>query len=145
MVFSMSKRAYTMDLNGQFQKGGIKFTLFNRDVLSNKIVNILFTVSNANSRLGTRWFEPTFGGSLEQFLWEPVDEGVANNIKTLIHTHILRWLPEIDLKFNDIDIFPDPYNQCYKIDLYWKDKRVSELGQTSFKVYTHSNLDVIGK
>lgn len=141
----MGKRAYTFDLNGQYQKGSIKFTLANNDVLSNKIINILFTMSNATTRLGTRWFEPTFGGSLEQFLFEPVDGSIANNIKTLIHTNILRWIPEIDLKFGDIDVEPDVYNQCYKIDLYWKDKRVSELGQTSFRVYTNSNLDVVGR
>ena len=134
---------YSYDLNGQYEKGNLKFPLYNDDVMNNKIINILFTASNATTPLGTRWFEPSFGGDLEHFLFEPISDEVANNIRMVIYNNIGRWIDEIDLKFGDIDVVPDYDNSLYKIDLYWKNKNTNTLGQTSIKVHTNSNLTLV--
>lgn len=139
----MASNVYIYDLNSQYQKDSSRLVLYNNDVISNKITNVLLTSSNAFTRLGSRMFEPTFGGNLEFFLFEPMAETVADNIKMMLYTNITKWVEEIDLKFGDIDVAADYDLECYDIALYWKNKNTSQLGETKMKVFIHSNIDII--
>jgi len=73
-----------------------------REIKSN-LVHLLLT------RKGSRYFLPDFGTNLYQYIFEPLDEIVKNNIENEINDAVNKYIP--NLKINKITItqfFDDP-------------------------------------
>ena len=66
------------------------------------IINLFKTIP------GERLGQPTFGSSLHQILFEPLNEDFSEIIETAVRESLNKWLPYINIK--NIDIIQPDYN-----------------------------------
>lgn len=88
----------------------------NLDAIKNSLRNILRT------RKLERRMIPTFGASLEQVLFEPIDETTAKMIGSILYDELLMWEPRI--KLINIEIIARPDDLQYKINIEYEIKSV---------------------
>jgi len=96
----------------------------NINAIKNSIRNILQT------RKMERRMLPEFGASLEQLLFEPIDESTAKKIGTLMIEEVEFWDPRVHIE--NIDVIADEDNFRYDINMMY-----------SIRLSTNSNNDVI--
>ena len=68
-------------------------------------------------RIGEEILEPTFGNDLYMYLYEPMNNNVANKIIKTIYQMIEQWEPRISII--DIPIIADEENQTYYIKIVY--------------------------
>lgn len=84
----------------------------NLDAIKNALRNILRT-----KKLERRMI-PTFGASLEQVLFEPIDETTAKMIGSILYDELLMWEPRI--KLINIEVIARPDDLQYKINIEYE-------------------------
>lgn len=100
-----------------------KSRLTNADAVFQSIVNILRT------KKGSRIFFGAFGSSLEDILFDPMDDEVAFSIIVEVIDCIRRWEPRAILVTNMCKVTPDYDNHVYWTHLAFK---IEGLGETVF-------------
>jgi phage baseplate assembly protein W len=100
-------RKQTYGINFPFKNGNngdfLNLTDIPEKEIKANLVHLLLT------RKGSRYFLPDFGTNIYQYIFEPLDEIVKNNIETEINEAVNKYIP--NLKINKIIItqfFDDP-------------------------------------
>lgn len=93
--YSPTNIALVTDLNSIYQSIG----------------NILSTPKN------TRLFRPEFGSSIENLLFEPMDEETVASLYDTIILAIQRWEPRVTLDYSKSNITPDYDKHVYYVEL----------------------------
>jgi len=86
-----------------------KFT--EENAIKQSLINILST------KKGDRRMYPTFGASLEEFLFEPMDKQTADRIGNTILEEIVFW--DDRLVVEQIHVNANHDNQQYEINIYY--------------------------
>ena len=81
----------TFEKSGNNQLCGVKMVSQLEDIQES--LTILFS-----TRLNERVMRPQYGGSLEELLFEPINESLVTYVKDLITNSILYYEPRIDLE-----------------------------------------------
>lgn len=91
-----------------------KKLLMNNDESSVKrsIRNILLT------RRSERFFNPEFGGGLDQFLFENISPVTTDLIKDAVRDNVERFEPRV--RVIDVLVVPNEFNNSYEITLYFE-------------------------
>jgi uncharacterized protein len=82
------------------------------EAIKNSIRNILTT------RKMERRMLPEFGASLEQILFEPMDDVTAKRIGEVILNELKTWEPRISL--TDVNVTSDIENLCYFVTINYE-------------------------
>lgn len=93
--YSPTSVALVTDLNSIYQSIG----------------NILSTPQN------TRLFRPDFGSSIENLLFEPMDEETVASLYDTIILAIQKWEPRVSLDYAKSNITPDYDKHVYYVEL----------------------------
>lgn len=93
--YSPTNIALVTDLNSIYQSIG----------------NILSTPQN------TRLFRPEFGSSIENLLFEPMDEETVSSLYDTIILAIQKWEPRVSLDYAKSNITPDYDKHVYYVEL----------------------------
>jgi len=96
------------------------------DSIYQSIGNILATPRN------TRLFLPEFGSSLEDLLFEPMDEETVSSLYDAIVLAIQQWEPRVTLDYAKSSITPDYDKHQYFVSLTFT---VRGLSDTNFYTY----------
>jgi len=91
------------------------------------ITNILTT------RGGERLFLPEFGASLEELLFELIDDITTYRIYDLVVRSITFWEPRIFVVRNQTFVSPDPQHHMYHITLTFTIKGLSNTQMFEYK------------
>ena len=83
------------------------------DSLNNQILNLL------NTDVGERIFEPEFGSYLQYYLFEPMNETTAFNIKMWVYKALSRWLPFISFVFDKTTVLANELEQRYDVTIVY--------------------------
>jgi len=97
------------------------------DSIYQSIGNILSTPKN------TRLFRPEFGSSIENLLFEPMDDETVASLYDTIILAIQQWEPRVILDYSKSNITPDYDKHVYYVELTF---RVRGLTDTTFYTYT---------
>lgn len=81
------------------------------EAVKNAIRNVLLT------RKMERRMLPEFGASLEQLLFEPIDETTAKRIGKIIIEELTFWEPRVTV--SQVSVIPDEDNMRYDITLFY--------------------------
>lgn len=91
----------------------------NREAIKNSIYNIFST------KKGEMILNPTFGSSLDMFLFEKVTHIMGKKIGETIYSTIKNYEPRIVL--NRVDVYPKPDENLYRIVIVYRYLELSEL------------------
>lgn len=69
-------------------------------------------------RVKSKWFRPQIGGFLDQYLFDPLDETTAENLRSEIN-NILQEGLEPRVKIESVEVIPDQANQDYFVEIYY--------------------------
>ena len=83
------------------------------DSLNSQILNLL------NTDVGERIFEPEFGSYLQRYLFEPMTEITAFNIKLWIYKALSRWLPFINFVFDKTTVIANELERLYEVTIVY--------------------------
>jgi uncharacterized protein len=97
------------------------------DSIYQSIGNILSTPKN------TRLFRPDFGASIENLLFEPMDEETVSSLYDTIILAIQQWEPRVILDYSKSGITPDYDKHIYYVNLTFQ---VRGLTNTTFYKYS---------
>lgn len=81
-------------------------TLYDIDAVKQSIITILKT------NKGERLFRPSFGSNLEDLLWRPMSEVVADDIKSEIIANVLQ---DYRATITELGVTADYINNCYNV------------------------------
>lgn len=98
----------------------------NLDSIYQSIGNILGTPRN------TRLFLPEFGSTLEDLLFEPMDEETVSSLYDAIVLAIQEWEPRVTLDYGKSSITPNYEQHTYSVSLTFTVKGLSD---TTFYTY----------
>lgn len=87
----------------EFGPGGAEVALVSDVEDIHQSLAILFA-----TRRGERPMQETFGCSLDELLFEEIDQSLVNRIHSMIHDAILQHETRIELQ--DLDVTPDPHD-----------------------------------
>jgi len=126
-----------VDLHLDFSLGKI-FGEFNQATTSDIRVDLDYeAIRNSirnifNTKKGQKILSPEFGASLDQFLFERVDQFYGN----LIGNEILRNLTEFEprITVNKVSVLPIPDDNTYKIWLAYTVIKINKKNEISFSV-----------
>ena len=79
--------------------------VYNEQAVMNSLLNILRT------HKGTRPFRRGFGGSLEEMLWDPLDDITAKRIRLHLQQNVLALEPRISVQL--LEVIPDHDQDAY--------------------------------
>lgn len=83
-------------------------TLYDLDAVKQSIITLMKT------HKGERLFRPKFGTELENYLWQPISDSVASDIKG----EIMRAVGmDYRANINGLEVEPDNVNNCYNVKL----------------------------
>lgn len=88
----------------------------NNNAIKNSLRNILLTKKMERRML------PEFGSSLEQLLFEPIDNDTAKRIGSIILDEIDYWEPRINIL--NIEVIADEEKSSYEINIVYDIKTV---------------------
>lgn len=88
----------------------------NNNAIKNSLRNILLTKKMERRML------PEFGSSLEQLLFEPIDNDTAKRIGSIILDEIDYWEPRINIL--NIEVIADEEKNSYEINIVYDIKTV---------------------
>jgi phage baseplate assembly protein W len=91
----------------------------NREAIKNSIYNIFST------KKGEMILNPTFGSSLDMFLFEKVTPIMGKKIGDTIYSTIKQYEPRIVL--NRVDVYPRPDENLYRINIVYRYLELTEL------------------
>lgn len=97
------------DVNIDLGTGSSYELVYNEEAVMKSLLNILRT------RKGTRPFRRTFGGSLEEMLWDPLDDITAKRIKLRLTQDIAKEEPRISIQ--QIEVIPDHNLDAYYVNI----------------------------
>lgn len=100
--------------------------IFNEQALLESVMNILQTEP------GDRVMNPTFGCSLEQYLFNPIDEITALYIQKEIETAILQFEERVDQL--NISVIPNEEENTFNIAVVFNMKVVNTIKQLIFQL-----------
>lgn len=103
---------------------------YDENAIRNSLRNIFST------RKGQIILNPEFGSSLEQFLFESIDDFNANIIGNTILQNISEFEPRIEVI--NIRITPKPDENMYKITLFYRYLNFQEIRNLNFSFLTNS-------
>lgn len=92
------------------------------DSINQQILNLLGIIPSEIP------FEPTYGSSLQSYLFEPVDPTTAFNIKILIFRAIERWLPFIAMIPSESSVLADNKQEGYIVTISYAIKGTDQTG-----------------
>lgn len=102
------------DIDSKFQEGISPSELLKGvNAVKNMILNLIKTTAQNDTSLGERPYENTYGCDLERYLFAPLDEITALNIRDSLYDSITAFLPDLFVTQNSIMVVPD-----YSQDLY---------------------------
>lgn len=126
-------RKYTdLDNKLRIKPDGNVVVLRGSDVIKQSIKTILSTLP------GERVMLPNFGGSIRDFLFEPMDPETAEDIKDRIETSLEDEEPRISVK--RVQVIPDYSNQLYRISVQYRNNISNERDEFTGVVRTLSDL-----
>jgi len=108
------------DINSEFKKDIKTNDLvkdYDKDAIRNSVRNILMT------KKMERRMMPQFGASLEQLLFEPIDNFTAKKIGSIIIEEITYWEPRISI--SNVTVQSNIDDMMYQIKLEYNIKTVS--------------------
>lgn len=83
------------DIDSEFMEGQSNSELLrSKEALNNMIKNLFETSSQIGDSLGERPYENTYGCNLTRYLFEPLDDATALEIKDVLYEAITTFLPE---------------------------------------------------
>lgn len=91
----------------------------NKEAIKNSLYNIFST------KKGDMILNPTFGSSLDMFLFEKITPIMGQKIGDTIYSTIKQYEPRIIL--NRVDVYPKPDENLYKVNIYYRYLGLSEL------------------
>jgi phage baseplate assembly protein W len=103
---------------------------YDENAIRNSLRNIFST------RKGQIILNPEFGSSLEQFLFESVDDFNANIIGNTILQNISEFEPRIEVI--NVRIMPKPDENMYKIALFYRYLNFQEIRNLNFSFLANS-------
>jgi hypothetical protein len=118
------------DVNPEYIRDTTKGTMdltkdLDEDAVKNSIRNILMT-----KKLERRML-PEFGASLEQMLFEPMDENTSHKIGNIILEEIEYWEPRVEV--TNVTVESDIDKSLYQIKLEYNIKTVSGINTTDIE------------
>lgn len=91
----------------------------NKEAIKNSLYNIFST------KKGEMILNPTFGSSLDMFLFEKITPIMGQKIGDTIYSTIKQYEPRITL--NRVDVYPKPDENLYRVNIYYRYLGLSEL------------------
>lgn len=86
-------------------------TFFTIDQVRTNLNNLLLT------KRGERLMQPQFGSGLQEFLFEPLTDEIADKIETEIINVISRWIPYVTIDSIEVDTTSERNNNMINIHL----------------------------
>lgn len=88
--------------------------------ISNQILNLFSTSGLTTTSTGERIFEPTYGASLERFLFDPFTSETAESIESYIYEQIQTYLGDVlYVTQGSISVSIDNATSSYVIVIYY--------------------------
>jgi phage baseplate assembly protein W len=106
-------------------KSGQLNRIINEDSMKQALKNLILT------NVGERPYQPTVGGNVRAYLFEPIDGFTTEDLKEQIVLTIRNNEKRVDDL--DVQVVPDEENNRYKINIYF----------TVFNSQTVNNLDLV--
>lgn len=132
-IRSSTSRVIFSDINFRSSAIGDDDLALNMRSISHSIMTILSTYKKQ------RLFHPTFGANLEKYLFDPVDEITADNLKNEIFNSISDWEPNVQVRKSDVIVTPFLDEEYYIVELKFSVPRLESAGQLTFSL-TKSRL-----
>jgi uncharacterized protein len=104
---------YAIGLTLPIQIGNTAFnqTFYTIDQARTNIKNLLLT------KRGERLMQPQFGSGLQEFLFEPITDEIADRIESEILNTIALWLPYITVNSIEVDTTSDREQSTINLNL----------------------------
>lgn len=104
------------DIDSEYQQGVSYSELVKGvDAVRNMILNLFKTNSQAGDSLGDRPYENSYGCNIERYLFSPLDEITALNIKDCIYNAVTSFLPDLFVSQNSIMVIPNYNSDSYLV------------------------------
>ena len=103
------------DVSMTFQRNPLNndiIALKNANAIARSVRNIVFTLP------GEKFFDPEFGCSISQQLFENIDDISAAEIVNEIKESITNWEPRVDLI--DVEVFPNYDNNAFDVNIVYE-------------------------
>lgn len=123
--------SYTMH-NQLYRKNERKDLIldYNAESIQNSLYNIFDTLP------GQKILNPSFGLDLRQFLFEPVNEFIANNIGETILVNLKIYEPRITV--TNINVYPNNESQQYEITISYTIPKFKDDTNQEFYIFKHN-------
>ena len=106
--------ALYIDLHSSYLVDSNKILVEDIDAINESINNIL------SVEKGTWLAYRDFGSTVNQYLFEPMNEATANLLKIAIFQAIDQFEPRVEVDFYRSEVVPDLINQVYRVKMiYW--------------------------
>lgn len=77
----------------------------------------------------SKWFRPRIGSNINSYLFEPIDDITADNIRREMEI-ALESNGEFRVIFNTVQVIPDPDNQQYYVEISYTAPELEKQNQT---------------
>lgn len=104
------------DIDSSYKEGEVNSELIKGpNAIKNMVMNLFKTTSQQGDMLGERPYENTYGCNLERYLFQPLDDTTALNIRDTIYDSVCAWIPEVFITQNSILVVPDYDHDAYMV------------------------------
>ena len=84
--------------------------------------------------VGSKWFRPTIGSLVAKYLFEPIDGITAERLRSeMLHT--LETNGEFRVKFDDIEVVPDPAHEQYYVRISYSSPALNNKYSFDFNLF----------
>lgn len=111
-------RSIDLDFNLKIRADGTVNKKFDNDSIAQSIKTIITT------HKGERLMNPSFGSDVKLFLFDPVDEFIADSIETSVREALDKWEPRIIIRDILVKAYPD--KNYYSLSVYYTLKNSGE-------------------